>query len=249
MFRSVRRPSSGVGSRALYNYYLSIFLLLRIPVMWWYVFCMCALAPCLLVWCLDVYTSRHYTDRYITSIHVQTTYRHRCVHIQTPHWQVHHKYIRTENIPPHNWNAKKQKNWQVVIVEGTGTNSWWWLANRSKHVGFFKLVLVRITSIFNVYSFKWKLWKCFNCVHELVMDSKCSNMHGERIKISMSYSMQTEILLRKKLTAFCAAQTFVTYFKICPIKAVHIFRMYFIKVIFNTILTSISPKHARTLLS
>ena len=30
MFRSVRRPSSGVGSRALYNYYLSIFLLLRI---------------------------------------------------------------------------------------------------------------------------------------------------------------------------------------------------------------------------
>jgi hypothetical protein len=39
MFRSVRRPSSGVGSRALYNYYLSIFLLLRIPVTWWYVFC------------------------------------------------------------------------------------------------------------------------------------------------------------------------------------------------------------------
>jgi len=45
-----------------------------------------------------------------------------------------------------------------------------------------KLVLVRITNIFNVYSFKWKLWKCFNCVHELVMESKCNNMHGERIK-------------------------------------------------------------------
>ena len=55
MFRSVRRSSSGVISRALYHYYLSIFLLLRIPVMWRYVFCMCVLAPCLLVWCLDVY--------------------------------------------------------------------------------------------------------------------------------------------------------------------------------------------------
>ena len=39
MFRSVRRSSSGVISRALYHYYLSIFLLLRIPVMWRYVFC------------------------------------------------------------------------------------------------------------------------------------------------------------------------------------------------------------------
>jgi len=44
MFRSVRRSSSGVISRALYHYYLSIFLLLRIPLMWRYVFCVCACA-------------------------------------------------------------------------------------------------------------------------------------------------------------------------------------------------------------
>jgi len=55
MFRSVRRSSSGVISRALYHYYLLIFLLLRIPVMWRYVFCMWVPAPCLLVWCPDVY--------------------------------------------------------------------------------------------------------------------------------------------------------------------------------------------------
>jgi len=30
-----------------------------------------------------------------------------------------------ENIPPHNRNAKKQENWQVVMVQGTGYDPWW----------------------------------------------------------------------------------------------------------------------------
>ena len=92
------------------------FFCLRIPVMWRYVFCMCVLAPCLLVWCLDVYwqyTSRHNTNKHGASTHIQKTYRHIT------------------------GMRRSRKNWQVVIVQGTWTNPWWWSANRSKHVGFF----------------------------------------------------------------------------------------------------------------
>jgi len=115
MFRSVLRPSSGVSSCTLRNYYVSACLFRRIPVcggmlsVCVYLRCSCRCG----VWMCTVYTSRYHTDRYIASIHIHVVcmcilamylsvwcldvY---CVYIQTPHRQVNRKYTHTDNIPP-----------------------------------------------------------------------------------------------------------------------------------------------------
>ena len=89
------------------------FLLLRIIVMWRSVFYMCVLAQCLLVWCLDEYTSRHHTNKHGASTHIQVSHISSRIIVNIPYYHVSKTimwmlYI-AENIPPHNWNAKKQE--------------------------------------------------------------------------------------------------------------------------------------------
>ena len=71
MFRSVLRPSSGVSSRTLLNYYVSACLLRRIPV------CGGMLSVCVYTCAVPLPVHVPDTDRYSARIHTQTTYRHK----------------------------------------------------------------------------------------------------------------------------------------------------------------------------
>jgi len=77
------------------------------------------------------------------------------VHIQTQQQQARRKHTHTENIPPQNWNAKKQEKLTSSNCTRHGNQPLMIVGEPIETCrGFLKLVLVRITNIFNVYSFK-----------------------------------------------------------------------------------------------
>jgi len=73
------------------------------------------LSPCMLLHLLSITnscTQLKYFHNFHLKLHTLKMFvmRTKTVHIQTPHQQARRKRTHTENIRPHNWNTKKQKN-------------------------------------------------------------------------------------------------------------------------------------------
>jgi len=59
------------------------------------------------------YTSRHHTNKHGASTHIQVSHTSSCMIVNIPYYHVSKTIIWmlyiAENIPPHNWNTKKQE--------------------------------------------------------------------------------------------------------------------------------------------